>query len=64
MTLDLSIELIVNRLEDAFDEHRFTGDRQNIVAEVVKWLLSEQGGDMSVGELRGAIRKGCSDILE
>lgn len=62
--MDPMVETVTSVVGEIFKEHRSTGARQRILAGVFEWLTSEEGADMSPGEVRSAIRSGCSEILD
>ena len=60
----VAVDHLEHTMDELFSTHRFTGERQQILAGLFKWLRDNEYARMSPGEVKSAIRDGFPEILE
>lgn len=61
---DSAVRDLNEYMYNLFGGYPFTGDKQNILAGLFKWLKENKYDAMSAGEVRTAIRKGFPEVLD
>jgi hypothetical protein len=62
--IDSAVRDLNEHLYNLWGSYGLTGDRQNILTGMFKWLLENKHDPMSVGEIRSAMRKACPELLD
>jgi len=62
--VEAAVEGLTEYMYNLFGGYQSTGDRQNILAGLFKWLKENKHDPMSPGEVASAIKKGFPEILE